>query len=147
MRKLDRFFLEALKKEFVFLRSWDPDLNSAERPVSFGVKKELPMDTVWSLTYGRHNNEPDSSFTDGITSVGISNGQQLQVISLKEGEIRPSDILCEDTIYVLVKKEFRSQLVYNDAGWVNYILYKRAPVREIQEESAHAAQRMAAELK
>lgn len=147
-RKLNKHFLNGLQNEFPFLKEWKPVLHSASRSVTFKVARVLDPNTVWKLEFGRYNNEPDDSYTDGVTWIAISDGESLEWIRLKEGETSPADVLEEDTRYILVEDVYRSMLVENNEGCIEFTLYKRGEdtVEQIKEESARAARAMRAEL-
>lgn len=147
-RKLTAHLLAALKAEFPFLAGWEPEIHSAYRPVTFQVARVLDPNTVWSLEFGRRNNYPDPSYTKGVTCIATSNGITLEWHRLAEGETTPADVMKDDTSFVLVCDEFRSQLVRNDPGDVRYTLYKRGAetVDGIREQAVRAGLEMHAEL-
>lgn len=145
-RPLDRYFLDALKKEFPFLQPWEPMLHTPERPVEFDVKRELSADVVWRLELGRYNNQPTYDYHFGITAVWTFTEDEWVRHSIQEGETRPADILPPGTLFVLVCNSYRSQLVYNDPGRATWTLYKNGQrTVEALVENAEDAARMSKE--
>ncbi len=143
MRKLDRFFLKELKKQFDFLKEWQPyKLNAADRPVTFGVKRKIDQHVIFFLEFGRLNNSIDESYTNGITRVWLSDSKKIKEMEMSEGESRLQDILEEDTKFILTEEIFRSQLVNNEKGFINYTLYKNTPLEKIKREAKEAVEYM-----
>jgi hypothetical protein len=146
-KTLNVTFLSALQYEFPFLKNWEPkEKNKATRPVTFEVKRTLDPSPVFSLDYGRLNNEVDDSFTRGITALGISNGVDWEWIELGEGFTTLADVIKPDTVYLLTKYVYRSMLVYHEPGYVAYTLYKTVPTAAVIQMEGNVAARMKAEL-
>ena|SRR3989344_6061766 len=146
-RNLNQLFLAALKEEFPFLKAWNPQVyNTAERPVTFEVKRTLEPTATFHLEYGRYNNDVDGSYTCGITGVGISDGENWKWIALEEGATALSDVIRPDTRFMLTEHAYRSMLVYNNPGSISFTLYKVVPTGAVIEGEKNAAARMKAEL-
>jgi hypothetical protein len=147
-RPLTDHLLLALTREFPFLDSWQPELHKADRPVTFQVAGRLDPAITWRLEYGRYNDAIDPSYTNGVTHVGLSDGQTIDWVELAEGETTPEMVLTDSTRFVLTCFEYRSELIYADPGRLEFTLYKRVPetVEAIQRDVNQAARAMREQL-
>lgn len=115
-----------IKERFPFLVMWEPELSTAERPVTFSVMSKKPIPSSFRLEYGRYNNDIDRSYTVGTENVAIY-GDDLKWIDLSEGETFLDELLDESTRYILVDDQYVSMLVYSDPGSRGYYLYEVPP--------------------
>jgi len=134
--KLNKRNKNLFVKEFPLLEEIKFQIHTTTVPVNFTVKKILEQHINFDLEYGRYNNNPDSSYTDGTELVFIwDKGHNMRIEELSEGCTNVADIVTDDDVMLLAYYCYRSMLVYDDPGYREYTLYKNIDHDGIQKTS------------
>jgi hypothetical protein len=128
----------AIFEELPWLEQIVEEKDLGTRPVYIAFVQEIPFET--SVEYGRYNNRPDTSYTRGHTHIAYVRGGQVKEEKLREGVTPlPADKL--DCDYIVLRYRYRSELVYDEPGFVRYDVAKPETVKKAHlDKQAHEKQ-------